>query len=172
LGPGYQLLVWDDEPFSQPERFSLANNELIDLTDFLERTKLPLKYSALQLAVDSFDDSFSIENIKNDFLRLMISLECLFNDGQGEITYKLARGVAVSIGNNVAESQELFKKIKEFYEKRSCLVHRGECDISLDELSEIRLYVRKCIRRFLETGKSKEAILEDIKMSGYKDKLF
>jgi hypothetical protein len=101
----------------------------------------------------------------------MISLECLFNDRRGEITYKLARGVAVSIGNTVTESQELFKRIKGFYDKRNCLVHQGRCNISLDELSEIRLYVRKCIRRFLETGKSEKALLEDIKMSGYKDKL-
>ena len=55
----------------------------------------------------------------------MISMEALFNDGPSDIKYKLSHRAAFLLGLSGLDPIEAFKKLKEFYDNRSSLVHSG-----------------------------------------------
>jgi len=79
---------------SEPEAYSLQKSEIQELKSFIQNTKLPFKEDFLNLALESFELSYSAHNISLSFLTSMIGLEALFNDGKDEISYKLSRCTA------------------------------------------------------------------------------
>jgi hypothetical protein len=113
-----------------------------------DRNWLPFKRDYVALAHDSFEESFQIEQPHLRLLLLTISLEVLFNDGQGELTYKIARGAATLLGRTRAESEVVFKLVKNLYGIRSQLVHSGKYKlVTLNDVSSLRNIARRSIVR-------------------------
>jgi len=108
------------------ERYTLENSEISSLETFIQNTRLPFAQSFLELAFKNFELSYQIRDINLSFLSLMISLEALFNPGGQELRYRISRNTAVLLGKDRDDSEMIFSKIKELYDKRSAIVHNGE----------------------------------------------
>ncbi len=80
----------------------------------------------LDLATKYFNLSFSEKEMENQIVFLATGLEIMFNPSEtGELSHRIARNCAVFLGKSVAESQYLYKKIKQYYSYRSQIVHTG-----------------------------------------------
>jgi hypothetical protein len=51
------------------------------------------------------------------FLSLSISLEALFNDGGQELSYRIARALAITLGETEYEAHTIFDTAKALYNK-------------------------------------------------------
>ena len=152
--------------------YSLKESELSEINLFLQNMKLPFKGLPLKLAHDNYEESYEIHQNHLSFLSLMISLESLFNpSGEGELRYRISRNTAVLIGKDGNDSQSIWKKMKELYDKRSSVVHSGNPNlISDDDLLILRDYVRRSIKEFYKIGKGKEEILNMLNSLGFGDR--
>lgn len=104
------------------------------------------------------------------FLHLVMALESLFSDGQGEITYKFSLRTSNFVESQITKRHDLFEKLKIAYRYRSDLVH-GD-DLSLDRFgkyNEQRYFLLKIVQKTLLkyipmalSGKSKKQIYKEI----------
>jgi hypothetical protein len=147
--------------------YSLENSELQGLQKFLSETKLPFKEPFLELAVENFEQSYHTQNLNLSFLSLMISLETLFNVADSELRYRISRNCAVLLGKDLKKSKEIFKKIKELYDKRSKIVHTGGSKIERSDLLILRNFVRESIKEISRMKLNKEKLLEFLNLSGF-----
>lgn len=149
-------------------KYSLASSEIQLLSDYLEQEYLPFKKDYLQLAFESFERSYDIVDLNLAFLSLIICLEVLFNPGNNEIGYQIARGVAALLGVDRNNFKNIFKEVKTLYSKRSKIVHRGEGGIiKKDDVQKLRKYVRESIKAISKLDKEKKALLEELNSVGY-----
>jgi len=149
------------------EPFSLKDSEISYLQDFLRNTKLPFKEPYLQLAFANFELSYQILHPNLSFLALMISLEVLFNPSDAEIRNRIARNASVLLGKDVNESESIFTEIKKLYDKRSVLVHTGKSDITQNDVSILRRYIRESIKQINGLGKDKNSLLKTLNTLGF-----
>ena len=154
--------------------YRLNSSEIPDLNIILSTEKLPFQEPVLELAMENYDLAYRTLYLNLQFLSLMNGLEVLFNDGKGEITYKLSRYTAVLIGNTPTESEGIFKRLKKLYGKRSHLVHNGKADITEENVLELREYLRASIMGMYQISQTKNEILETLDGLGFgeKDKLY
>lgn len=144
----------------------------------------------MQNAFESYEESYNIQNQGLSFLMLIIALEVLFGpkDGMVELTHRISRNIAVLLGENLEDSKRIFKEIKNFYNKRSKMLHTGEyrykhfhnqqhkhsqhkdiqqkC-ISQDDLLKLREYVRKSIKKIYSLNKDKETLEDLLNFKGF-----
>ena len=149
------------------EPFSLKDSEISYLQDFLKNSKLPFKEPYLQLAFENFELSYQILHPNLSFLALMISLEVMFNPSDIEIRNRIARNAAVLLGKDVNESESIFAEIKKLYDKRSVLVHTGKLDITQNDVSALRRYIRESIKQINGLGKDKNSLLKTLNTLGF-----
>lgn len=155
--------------YISPEpKYTLEDLEVSDLDKFIRNTKLPFT-EFLQLAFENFELSYQTHNINLSFLSLMISLETLFHPGdQGELSYRISRNAAVLLGKDKKDSDEIQRKVKELYRKRSAIVHTGKSNIiNKKDLLKLRHYVRGSIKEIKKIGKSKNELLDLLNSCGF-----
>jgi hypothetical protein len=57
---------------------------------------------------------------------LAVALEALFSPtDKSELRFRIAQMTAQLLGTTVSERQQLFREVKEFYDRRSALIHGG-----------------------------------------------
>lgn len=121
----------------QNTTYYLRDSEQDELQRFVEQDNSDLfSDKVIKLAFDHFEFSYQSENLSQSFLSLMICIEMIYSpDGRNELKNRVSRGVAILVGNSPEESREIFKNMKDLYDKRSKLVHTGitveECDLLL-----------------------------------------
>jgi hypothetical protein len=104
----------------------------------------------IEIALDYFYDAerkfvYSDEG----FISCMISMEALFNEAPSDIKYKLTHRAAFLLGLCGINPIQAFDKLKDFYKKRSKLVH-GVGELPHDpERHLASQYTRRCIIIFL-----------------------
>lgn len=80
----------------------------------------------IEIALDYFYEAEKKFVYSNEgFISAVISLEALFNEGPSDIKYKLSHRAAFLLSLCDIEPIEAFDKLKDFYDKRSKLVHGG-----------------------------------------------
>lgn len=153
------------------ELYSLENSEISHLENFIKSTKLPFRKPFLQLAFENFELSYHVQSVDLSFVSLMISLEALFNRGDREIAYTIARNTAVLLGDNVTDSKDIFSKMTQLYRKRSKIIHIGKRgSVTQEELLRLRYYARESIKQIYKLGKSKEEALDLLNTLGFGQK--
>lgn len=157
-------------------KYSLLNHEVMELQQFLERTKLPFR-DFIQLAFENFELSYNTHKREIAFLSLAIALETLFNKGkEHELAYSIARNAAVLLGDDKDDSEEVFEDIKNLYNKRGLIVHSGETSerkpLTEDDLLRLRNYVRHSIKEICAFDKSKRDFLAILNSNSYGSKPF
>lgn len=154
-------------PIYSKEPYTLESSEIPVLQGFIQNAKLPFKEAFLNLAFETFELSYHTININLSFLSLMISLEALFNPGQGELRYRISRNTAVLLGNEKEDSKTIFSEIRKLYDKRSKVVHTGASDINQEDLLKLRRYVRESIKEVNKIGKNKDELLDLLNSRGF-----
>ena len=131
--------------------FFLTRRELREANAYLSDGLIDSKHKYLQFAVQNFELSYSISQYQLEFLSLMISLEALLNDANSELRFRVSRGCAVLLGKTKAESNSVFKLVKNLYDKRSVLVHTGDqSKIAKADVLQLKDIVRRSLRVSLE----------------------
>jgi len=152
------------------EQFSLRQDELPALLNFLRSTELPFRRDFLQLAFENFELSYDSVRPPLALLSLMMSLETLLNPSEGEIRHRLSRNAAVLLGKDTDESKLISTELKGLYDQRSKLVHTGKANITIEEVRKTRYYVRESIKAIYRIDKEKDEIMELLDSTGYDDK--
>jgi len=168
------MVDWGKVLPSKKHVFTLNDDEVRNLKDFLQITKLPFNKPFLQLAFENFELSFETFHQPNiEFLLLMISLEVLFNPSDHqELSYRISRSVAVLLGQNESDSQKIYSSIRNLYDKRSNLVHNGISVITDTDITNLRHFVRESIKIIYKSGKDRENIMNVLNSSGFGSKPF
>jgi hypothetical protein len=98
----------------------------------------------------------------------MIGAEVLLNDGRGELSYRLARGMAVLLGSAEDEAWQIFRQVKKLYEKRSSLVHSGFAkNLTLEDMLTLRDLLRRTLKAIHSLGLPKAALVERLTSTGF-----
>ena len=166
------ISIHSEGPIADKTKFKLENIEIADVQHFIENTKLPFREKFLQLAFESFELSYEIHDVNLAFISLMISMETLFNRSDRELRYRISRNTAVLLGENHKKSEDIFKDIKNLYDRRSEVVHgltnkKTTKNIREEELLRLRNYVRESIKEIERTGKNKSDLLETLNSRGF-----
>ncbi len=154
-------------------KYHLEDSEIPELEDFINKIKLPFEQSYLQLAFESFEESYSIQNRGLSFLTLMIALEVLFSPADRlELSYRIRRNIAVLLGKTQGESEEIYKEIRKLYDIRCEISHEGKWNsVKQESLLILREYVRKAIKEISLFGKSKDDLSDLLHTSGFSTNL-
>jgi len=147
---------YDIEPYRPP----INRRDIGPLNTFLRRTRVPLRHDYLQLAWDHFDQSFDAGPDHLKILSLVMAMEALFNVGQTDLRYRVARALAVLLGTYPHTSESIFAHVKIAYDARSKLVHTGKADLKEVPVSLLRMYVQEALLKLLELDLPKETIAE------------
>jgi hypothetical protein len=149
-------------------RYRLKNEDFPKLQELIESVNLPFKNNFLKLAFENFQLSYYTNHIQLQFLTLMNCMEVLFHpSNRGELRYRISRNVAVLLGKNMEDSKMIYKEMKNFYDERSNIVHRGKGDINLSDVLKLRYYARESIKRIYELNKGKDELLALLNSSGF-----
>jgi len=157
--------------FNQKEMFHLEDAELEQAQKFFETIRIHKEFNYLELALENFELSYTVDNPSLAFLSLWIASEVLFNPGKGETTYKISRNYAVLLGNSVDDAKRIQKDIKKLYEKRSSLIHNGNAIWNVvgeeDEVAKLRNYVRDSLKKIILMNLSKDALVDLLNSKGF-----
>ncbi len=153
--------------------FSLTDIEKVELQEFINKidddAKDPFEFKFLKLAFEAFNLSFSIQYINMAYLSLIIALETLFNPSHElGLRSRIARNIAVLLGENKEKAIAIEKEIKKIYDLRSEIVHTGKLNIiDVSILLKARDYVRRSIREIYKMNKNKNILLKLLNMCGF-----
>lgn len=94
--------------------------------------------------------AYSSQRTEDAFLQCAISLEvALVMSHRDVITpsilYQLAESVAMLLGRNQEERLRIDKEMREFYGKRSAIVHKGSGEVSREDCARFLSYARSCL---------------------------
>ena len=161
--------IGKEYPLADRTLFQLIDDEYAQVESFINNTNIPFKQSFLQLAFDSFEQSYETYNMGLSFLSLMISMEAFFCKNQHDITYQVSRNAAVLLGKNKSESEYIFKNMKKLYDKRSKLIHgkKVKNPISREDFITLRYYVRESIKSIYKIGLDQGSLLDILNQSGF-----
>ena len=155
-------------PIADKTKFHLKENEISDAQRFIETTRIPFKEKSLQLAFDSFELSYETHSAALNFLSLMIAMEVMLNRGIDELRYTISRNAAVLLGKDKGDSERVFKEVRELYDKRSRLVHKGSAnEISPVDVFRLRHYVREAIKEMQSIGRDPKEIRDILNTCGF-----
>lgn len=128
----------------------------------------------IKIAMDYFYESEKKFVYSNEgFVSAVISMEALFNEATSDIKYKLSLRAAFLLGLCDIDPIEAFDKLKDFYNKRSKLVHGGRSFPHDPDRYLVSKYTRRSIiifmillnnekRRNISKNKRKIEILKEI----------
>jgi len=152
------------------EPYFIRADEVALLSTFLETWSLPFKKSFLQLAFESFEESFRADRDHLLFLNLMIALEALFNVGQHDLRFRISRNAAILLGRDEEDVELVFEHMREYYDKRSQLVHTGKFDqITGTDVWMLAYYVREAIKAIAASGLDKDAVSRHLTSGGFRE---
>lgn len=103
--------------------------------------------SRFKRALTFYYDSFVPNDRNVRFILLFSSLEALFNLDRKEVTEKIASSTSkILFITEEEEEKEIYKKIKEYYNKRSFYIHGNN---PKEITSEDEFYLRECVRKVI-----------------------
>lgn len=146
--------------------FLITNEDVIALTKALSDkfTSTPLT----ELAINSYNLSYEIADLKTKYITLMTCLESLMNLGAHQITHTVSRHLALIISRSAEEFQTNYLRTKKLYEIRSSIVHGGKINEDLTKATnELHDKVRKAINYCLNLHLDKEGLFAKLNASGY-----
>jgi len=96
----------------------------------------------LELAFDSFNESYNIDHLKLKYVTLIIALESIFNrSGQDPIQHIISRHVSLLLSSTREEFETISKNVKELYNIRSIIVHGKTEGGELKKIEKLQPYL-------------------------------
>ena len=100
----------------------------------------------------------------------MMAIEVLFNVGQHDIRYRIARSVAVLLGEDKERADFYFDRVREAYDFRSQLVHTGKTKgLNRIDIWFLRSLVRRAIAALIELDMAKDKVADALTKLGFGD---
>lgn len=129
----------------------LTGKVLVEFREFWERFSEAIKNRSIALAADRFNQGRGRHKVDDRLLDYIISFECLFSDGPPEVSYKLARRIAVLLEKKHWSRKNTFKKLKKIYVLRSDVVHGRKIDYKKIAKTNVQAesYLRHCLNRIV-----------------------
>jgi hypothetical protein len=155
-----------DKPV-QRAAWRVEPREIPAINAFVRRMRKPLTRDYIRLAWDHWEHAFVAGPIHMELLSLVMALEALFNVGQTDLRYRVARSMAVLLGESPDGSEYVFDAIKDAYDLRSKLVHTGKADLKNLWIDSLRTYVRRAILKLIDLDLPKEDVAEILTRMGF-----
>jgi len=145
-----------DNEYNIPLKFFWDNRYKIDEAD-LDFLDSHLNEPLLDLAFISFNQIYELQSEKLSFVVLIMALESIYNrSGQDPIQHIISRHVSLTLSNSKEEFETLFRKVKDFYNLRSIIVHGSTEKKELikienihDKLEELFDLVRAILKKLI-----------------------
>jgi len=156
-------------PQTRVQHYSLDENKLPLLNDFLKNTPFPpFEKDYLQLAFENYEQSYNAPSNNLAFLFLINGLEALFNQGSYEVRFSLSRNCATLISKNGEHGESIFRELKKLYDLRCNLVHgTKKIAVSEKDVERAREYLRDSIKKLLSMNLKKQEILKILNAKGF-----
>lgn len=153
------------------EPYHLEKDIIPELEIFLSEVKIPFSDETLQVAFDLFELSYTTANPILSFLTCVMAIESLLNPGRSEIRNRVSRNLAILIGKDKSEVEELYKSMLALYDKRSGISHGSAIkSVNQNDVYVIRNLLRRVIIEFLKAGKKKDELLTLLNKLGFESK--
>ena len=121
-----------------------------------------------ELAINNFNLSYEISDLKTRYITLMTCLESLMNLGPHQITHTVSRHLALVISKSVNEFQLNYTRIKQLYDIRSNIVHGGTISEDLAKVTnELHDKVRHAINYCIKLDIDKKSLFEKLNALGF-----
>ncbi len=150
------------------KRYDLSSDEVQKFLDLWKLIKdLDISTDTpINIAIRRFNYAYEREKAEDKLVDYMIAFEALyFKSGEtGELLYRLATRVSRLLRQSFEDRKLVFKKMKDFYDKRSAVVHGEPTNIGQDFLNEVEDYLRNSIKTFLKelTSHSHQDIIDSL----------
>ncbi|MCE7556452.1 HEPN domain-containing protein [Aliivibrio fischeri] len=164
------MSAYECDKTSRNQMFSLFHSDYDLVNQFLAEYSLESLPKYIKFALSNYEKSYFTNHYEFDFLALMIALEAVFNDAKSELTLRVSRGCAVLLGDNEVDAEKLFKQVKQFYSKRSKLVHTGDIGlITKSDVHELRFIVGRVLFKVMKLKLPKHELSTKLIMKGFGD---
>jgi hypothetical protein len=108
---------WYELLSSEVTTFANFRGQLLPILEKLEN------YPQLMIATTYFEQSFEAKENRHELIDLCIAMESLFLQDEDGLSFRLALRAANLLGVDAAERAAIFKKVKDYYDVRSKVVH-------------------------------------------------
>lgn len=141
-------------PLYERTEYKLDDETLARFIEFFDfNWPIPSKrLPSLSTAISRFSSSYEKRTLADRLLDLMIAMEALFGDHQGELAYKISLRSACLLYKPGEARKRAFETVKKWYGDRSKLVHGKSLTSKHDneETGRFEEYVRKSIVKLLD----------------------
>lgn len=145
----------------------LSEEEKNELVEYLNKKVDYGEKTYIVEMLKFFHESYSVANEQLSFVLRVMIMEMLIA-GNTELSFRIARSVAVLLGKTEEDSKEIYKKCKKIYTARSCYLHDGVTKHITSELQNDALDIsRRIIKRLMSIDEPIENIRECLDCSGY-----
>lgn len=152
------------------EIMHIEDSEVLETEEFLRDFLFPIRDKIVNLAFDSFEQSYKTGNRELSFISCMVGIEALLNPSDHDITYRVSRNAAALIGKNKEHSIYIFDTMKKLYVERSKIVHGNKGKKSIEGyLDELRNILREVIKTYLKAKMEKDELMRKLTEIGYCD---
>src|SRR5207249_4218893 len=109
------------------------------------------KTSGLNLAIGRFNFAYDRFQLEDKLIDYMVAFEALFlkKEESSEITHRMSTRVAKLLGKSFDEKRRIQKEIKDFYDKRSRVVHGGPAELNDELVLKIENRLRSSFKALL-----------------------
>lgn len=148
--------------------YDISALEIRGLKKIIEGIRLPFSHDYVNLAYKTYQKTYEINDINLSFLVSVIGIEVLLNPSHIEITHRVSRNLAVLLGEDREKGIEIYNHMKKLYGLRSRIVHGRLLRVdSRNELSNVRAYLSKSIKKISEINQTKDDLLLMLNLYGY-----
>lgn len=146
--------------------YSITRDDIKYLQLFIDENNETFKHDYINLAYNTYQKTYEINDPNISFLISMIGMEVLFNPGNSEITHRVSRDTAVILGSDRADSISVFKKMIKLYGIRSNIVH-GDIlkTLKSEDIEILRQYLSEAIKQTIKINKNHDefyALLDEL----------
>lgn len=148
--------------------FSLTEEERRKIQEFYVLVSKP-QTDHIQQMIQLFHEAYRNHNRHIAFIMRVTILEMLI-EGNAELVFRLSRSVAVLLGRDKTESQEIFNHCKKIYSARSTFLHDGRTDRITPEAELLALdYSRRVIANLICIEKDIKEVRKTLDICGFGD---
>ena len=138
---------------SSSQKYTLNSEEILEFIKFwkLIADSRYHQSKSVGIAIRRFNYAYDREKNEDEIIDYLIAFEALlFKSETQELSEKLSRRVARLLEEDFDSRKRAYKTIKDFYNKRSKIVHGVETEITPEYVDEIQEVLRKSIKKVLE----------------------
>jgi hypothetical protein len=136
------------------EQYSLTESEFKDFREFWNAIKrIDLEgHAQLSIAIRRFNYAYERSNLEDKLIDFMVAFEALFfKEGEsGEFQHRLSVRVSRFLEQEYEQRKLVAKKMREFYNERSKVVHGEKTQLKDDSVRTVEDYLRKSTKLFLK----------------------